>query len=737
MADLRRILGYAAAVIAFVGILGASGAAIAAASPWWETDQGAVRLIAATDAVDQDEKIRLGLEFRLKPGWKVYWRSPGDAGFPPQLDWAKSENLAEMTMDWPVPLRFTVLGMQTLGYKNAVVFPLTAALFEPGRPLRLRADLRYLVCSDICVPYQTTLALDLPAGPGISAREAGLIETYAVRVPRRDGTDAGLAIARAEIGGAAPAQFIQVRITSERPIGKPELYVEGPGRYSFGAPGFALDDDRRGGWLRIAVGAPKRAEKGLVGAPVTLTLVDGDRAIERVVTLRQAPAIAAVAETPPQRAAGLVRPLWVILGLALLGGLVLNLMPCVLPVLSIKLLSVVGHGGGNPRDVRIGFLATSAGIVSAFIVLGGVAVGLKAAGLAAGWGIQFQQPIFLAVMIFILTLFAANLFGLYEIRLPGRVQDAAARAGGGHSLGGDFLTGSFATVLATPCSAPFLGTAVGFALARGPFEILSVFVALGLGLSVPYLTVAAFPRVATRLPRPGPWMVTLRRILGVALLATALWLVSVFAAQLGWPMAVMIAALMAAVLMALWPVRLLPASARLASWGVVAALGVLSLFAAANDGGGRAGGTATARVTAPHWQVFDQAAIPRAVAAGRVVLVDVTADWCITCQVNKALVLDRGEVLRRLTDGSVLAMQADWTSPDPVITRYLAGFGRYGIPFNVVYGPARPDGVILPEILTAEAVLGALARAAGGATTSDGGAAPPAVRNISAQGEKS
>jgi suppressor for copper-sensitivity B len=447
--------------------------------------------------------------------------------------------------------------------------------------------------------------------------------------------------------------------------------------------------------MRIAVSVPKGKPIDLAGESLGLTVVDGERALERSVT--------ATAEVSTSLIA--------VLALALLGGLILNLMPCVLPVLSIKLLSVVGHGGSDPRRVRIGFLASASGIVVSFLVLASGAVALKSVGLAAGWGIQFQEPLFLVAMVAILTLFACNLWGLFDFRLPGNLADAGA--GGGHGIGGQFMTGAFATLLATPCSAPFLGTAIGFALARGAAEIYLVFSALGVGLALPYLVIAAAPGLATRLPRPGPWMVTLRRVLGIALVATAVWLLSVLAVQTGYAGAGLIALLMAAIAVALRQAQGLSGRAHVASWLVVGAMTALALGAA-----GSLANQASARRATPDdgiWRPFKLAVIADEVAKGRVVFVDVTADWCITCKVNKALVLDRGEVAAKLDSGAVIAMKADWTTPDPRISAYLAGFGRYGIPFDAVYGPGAPSGILLPEILTENSVLQAIARAAGSA----------------------
>jgi suppressor for copper-sensitivity B len=405
-----------------------------------------------------------------------------------------------------------------------------------------------------------------------------------------------------------------------------------------------------------------------------------------------------------------------ILAIALLGGLILNLMPCVLPVLSLKLLGVIGHGGGETGAVRRSFLATSAGILFTFMVLASLAAGLRMAGLSVGWGIQFQQPIFLAAMAVVLTLFACNLWGFFEIPLPGWMGDLALRYSGHsqgrpHSLEGQFLTGVFATLLATPCSAPFLGTAIGFALARGAGETYAVFAALGLGFAAPYLVIVAAPQLAVQLPRPGPWMVSLRRLLSLALALTALWLLSVLAAQLSVDATAFVAALLVALGVVLWGQA--GEKPRFAMPRSVLRMAAVLLVVAAPLAPGCFEETSLPPPQSGDdlWQPFARAAIPALVASGRVVLVDVTAEWCLTCQVNKKLALDRGEVTQMIDNGGITAMRADWTRRDNDIAAYLAGFGRFGIPFNVVYGPATPRGMVLPELLTPARVADAVSRA--------------------------
>ncbi|MEX0922070.1 MAG: protein-disulfide reductase DsbD domain-containing protein [Rhodovibrionaceae bacterium] len=684
-------------------ILGA-GQALAAAGPWAENQHSRLRLVSAVSGVGAAESLQFGLQFQLPEGWEIYWRSPGDAGYPPRLDTGASQNLAGLEMDWPVPHRFELFGLQTFGYKGEVVFPLTVTPEQPGEALRLEALVSYLVCEEICVPHEETISLALPAGSGGSDPEAALIAGYAAKVPGIE-VEKGLGLERVSLSrDGAGQETLHVVARSETPFRAPDVLVEEAPAFGFGSPTITLEEDGRRAEISLPVRAGAQAEGGLEGRELRLTLTDVDRGVEKRVT----PLLASAAGAAPETGGA---SLPVILGLALLGGLILNLMPCVLPVLSIKLLSVVSHGGGAAGPVRRSFLATAAGVLASFLLLAAGAIALKSAGLAVGWGIQFQQPVFLAFMALVVTLFALNLFGVFEVRLPGGLGDMAARQGAQEgdekSLTGAFLTGGFATLLATPCSAPFLGTAVGFALARGSLEILAIFLFLGLGLAAPYLLIASFPRLATALPRPGRWMLVLRRLLGLALAATAVWLLSVLLTQSGlW-----IAAGVAALLLVLAAVTLL--RGRLLRPVFLSALLLLS---AAVLGLSALPGAQPRQAVAEQsgWRNLDPAGIGALVAEGQVVFVDVTAEWCITCQANKTLVLDRAPVAPALAAGGVTRMRGDWTLPSQEISAYLESFGRYGIPFNAVYGPGAPEGIALPELLSGEAVLEAMERARGG-----------------------
>ena len=690
MTDFRNFLAGWALLTAI-----APQAAIASASEWDANEHVKVRIVSAVEGVGQQETVPLGLQFQLKPGWKIYWRSPGDAGFPPDPVWDGSDNMSGAELFWPAPRRFSILGLETLGYKNEVVLPFTAKVTTPGVPLRLKSQIRYLACKEICIPYQAKVALDLPAGPAQPARFAHLIDSYAAQVPGA-GERHGLSIYKTVLLRESKEPRIQIEARSQQPFESPDVFVEGPEEVVFGKPSVSISEGGRRAVLAVTgIGLePARLD----GASLILTLVDNDRSMETTVPLRFGDPVASATQAENQ----MQMSLWRILLYAILGGLILNLMPCVLPVLSIKLLSVVSYGGREAAGVRFGFLATAAGIVSSMLVIALALLAVKAAGMSVGWGIQFQQPLFLVFMALVVTLFAYNLFGLFEIRLPQRLSDLSLRAGDHPTAGGHFLTGAFATLLATPCSAPFVGTAVGFALSRDAVEILSVFAALGVGLALPYFAVAAFPKLATALPRPGKWMVVLRQILGLALTVTAVWLLTVVAVQIGAEGAYILAAMLVLVGVVLL-IRRLPQSRLGRHAGkmvLVLSVAVLVLpIVRMPDTVG------PAVAQSGKWRTFDRAELNRLVAAGKTVFVDVTADWCITCQVNKKIVLDAEPVAGWLSSGNVVAMRADWTRPNKDIANYLASFGRYGIPFNAVYGPDAPNGIALPELLTSNTVI--------------------------------
>ena len=703
----------AAAVLALLVLALAPQAAGAAASDWARNEQAALRLIAAGETVGNQGELRLGLDFDMAEGWKIYWRSPGEAGYPPRVDWSGSDNLADATIHWPVPHRFELFGLQTFGYGGRVVLPVTAKAENPGEPVRLKASVDYLTCADICVPRTARLSLTLPPGAPEPAEDAHRINTFMAQVPG-EGAAAGLDLRAVRL---TDGPGLVIRARAGPAFDDPDAVIEGAEGYRFGKPAVSLADGGARARLRLPATAEGTDPPDLAGQTVTLTLFDGERGLEREITLGEDLADAAapaVGGDGGDGAAAAWRALAGMLGLAVLGGLILNLMPCVLPVLSLKLIAVVNHGGAARRQTRVGFLASAAGILVSFLGFGLGAIVLQGLGTAVGWGMQFQQPAFLVAMTLVVSVFACNLFGLFEIPMPRVIARTADRMGSDSGLVTHFFTGVLATLLATPCSAPFLGTAVGFALSRGVVEILAIFTALGVGLALPYLAIAAAPGLATALPRPGKWMLRVKQVMGLALAGTGVWLLTVLAAQRGVEAAVVLGALIliGAALIALrgWVTDLLGRRALPVVLVLVAAAAFATppgLGSAPAERSGGDGGRSA-------WRPLDAPRIDALVEQGKVVFVDVTAEWCITCKVNKAAVIETDAIQRRLDRPGVVRMRGDWTRRDDRIADYLARFERYGVPFNAVYGPKAPGGITLPEVLTQQAVTRALDSAADG-----------------------
>ena len=709
--------------VIFLSTAGMPHGALAAsdmATDWIDEDFTSVRLISAQTETGGKETLRLGLEFELQPDWKIYWRSAGDAGFPPQLDWSGSENVGEATILWPAPHRFSIFGLETFGYKDQIILPIDVTIPAPDQPVSIRLNVDYLVCSDICIPAMADFNLDIPAtdnvptnGISTASSHAHQIEKFVSKVPL---SGPGLPIEVTEITTAphegSEILRLAVRGLDAASVNLDDILIESDLRVGFTRPeptARATDTPSDIHYFDLGVQGLE-AGQSLRDTPITVTVIAGPLSIEQNLVV----GADAGTETGPTKGINLL-----LIGFfALLGGLILNVMPCVLPVLSIKVMSALKAREQDTNRVRIGFLASAAGIITSFWVIAAVLVGIKLAGGTIGWGIQFQQPLFLTVMTIILALFALNMWGLFEISGPDQVGNAANDAitreeNQGRHISSNFLTGMFATLLATPCSAPFLGTAVGFALAGSVFDIFWIFTLLGIGLALPYFAIAIQPRVAHILPKPGRWMNGVKVALGLALLGTAIWLLGVLSVQVGLTGAIVVGAGLVVGGIFVWArsrtTKLRPRFA----FTAIAVMGFLVALFAPGFSQPPASTTANSLNGPLAWQAFAPETIDSLVAEGKTVLVDVTAEWCVTCQVNKKLVLEKPNISTALAEDNIILMQADWTRPDQKIADYLASYGRFGIPFNAVFGPNSPDGIILSELLSENEVLKALENAKG------------------------
>lgn len=670
-----------------------------AASVQAQTEQVRVELIASVNAVHPGDRIVLGVHQRIIPHWHTYWRNPGDSGLATTIDWNLPQGAVAGEIQWPTPDRFSVGPVTNYGYENEVTLLSEVevpATLVPGTAFVVNAQVSWLVCKEVCLPQEAALELRLPVVPASMGRGPGhpLIETARARLPvsspwpvqasvHDKGLVVDLALSEVERGALEAVWFY-------------------PYRWGVVAHDGAQHYRGTDGRLRLELPAgqsPLKAGERLEGVLVITERTSGtpvSRGFELATDLVEGPA--------PSHAAEL--GLFLALGLAFLGGMILNLMPCVFPVLSIKALSLLRHAQSAPGASRAHGVAYTAGVLLSFLALAGVLIVLKQGGAQVGWGFQFQSPVFVLVLAYLVFAVGLNLSGVFSINLGG--------AGLGTSLAaregwvGSFFTGVLATVVATPCTAPFMGVALGYALTQPALSIVAVFLCLGLGLAMPYLILSFLPALQRRLPRPGPWMERLRQALAFPMYATAVWLVWVLAQQAGADVLALALAGMVVLALAAWLFELSHggrARGRMLA-RVAAAVLAVGVLAAGGSAGGypSVGSRAVAAVpagaaTADGAEPYSPERLSELRAAGTPVFLNMTAAWCITCLVNERVALADRSVLDTFERAGVVYMKGDWTQRDDRITRLLADFGRSGVPLYVLFSPgAEPH--VLPQMLT-------------------------------------
>ena len=664
-------------------------------------------LVAEPAAVQGAEPFTVAVRMAMKPGWHVYWRNPGDSGLPPEVTWTLPAGFSAGPLRWPAPERIPVATLMNFGYEGEAV--LLARItpppsLDPASPVRLAAKLSYLVCETECVPGSAELALSLPVGPaGADPRNRALFERARAALPvpspwpARVSSEGDSLVLHLDAAGLKPetirsAAFFPYSETAIENAAEQTLRVDGDGLH--------LTLKRAS-----AEGAPPASLPGVL----TLTEETGAGRVRQALAIGDEaapPAAGQIPATAPAPATADEAP--TLLGaalLALLGGLVLNLMPCVFPVLSIKVLGLVRHSGEGASRVRLHGLAYTAGVLASFLALAGLLVALKSGGAGLGWGFQLQSPLVVAGLAYLLFAMGLSLSGAVHLggRLAGIGDGLTRRAG----LEGSFFTGVLATVVATPCTAPFMGTAVGFALTQSAPAALAIFASLGLGLALPFLALTLWPGSLRLLPRPGAWMEVLKQALAFPVYATVAWLVWVLAQQVG-PQG-LLAALLGLVLIgfAAWAWERGRAGTRLGAQ-VAQGLAVLAVIAAAAIGITleRDRVPPGAQAAAEGIEPFTQARLDGLLAAGKPVFVNMTAAWCITCQVNERAVLGTDPVRAAMRAHGVTYLKGDWTNQNPEITRLLERHGRGGVPLYLLYAGGAPQ--VLPQILTAATMLDAL-----------------------------
>jgi len=584
-------------------------------------------LVAERTAAEPGQPLMVALRLKAIPGWHTYWRNPGDSGQPSSLEWKLPAGWSAGAIQWPAPEKLPIGPLANYGYEGEV-FLLSNLAVPAGSPApqALSAHARWLVCNpERCIPEEGELKLALSAAGGGDGPFANEIRYTRELLPQP-----------ANGGWTFSARKVERAVDLD--IGAPVGYA--PKTLQF----FPYEE----GKLQHAAAQPFSA----AGSQLKLSLPlatqpfgEFTRVSGILVTPGQPPVEIDVPIVAGAAAASL--GLVAALAFAFAGGLILNLMPCVLPVLSIKVLGFAG--GKDAAAMRSHGLIYGAGVVLSFLALAALLIALQSAGSALGWGFQLQSPAFVALLALLFLALALNLSGVFEFGSLVPASLAGARVAGPRTDA--FLTGVLAVLVASPCTAPFMGAALGYALTESAAVALSVFAALGVGMAAPYVLLAFRPQWLRHLPKPGPWMATLKRWLAVPLYATVVWLAWVFSLQVG-------------------------------------------LAGPASD--------------KDAWQPFSEARVAELRAQSKPVFIDFTAAWCVTCQVNKQLVLSQPETLQAFRDKGVTLLRADWTRQDPEITRALAALGRNGVPVYVLYRPGR-EALLLPEILTGDALRSALA----------------------------
>ena len=664
-------------------------------------------LLADTNAVVPGKPFTVGLLLRMAPHWHTYWKFSGDAGIPTELKWKLPQGWKAGEIQWPVPLKTIDPGdIQTYGYQDEVLLmqEITPPASIGDSTVKISADANWLVCEKICIPGNATLQLELPRSATSAPDNTEMFARFRRLLPQdwpepkiatanwtRAGSDLRLSVRSATLANYPSVDFYPLP-QGDTVVGHPKLESRDANEVVF----------------RVPIESASKKLSSIQGLVVFAQRADGnDRAAWQTPASTTASANSAPA-----------RGIFTFLFFGFLGGIILNLMPCVLPVISLKIFGFIQHAGQSRQKILRSGIAFAAGIFAWFIGLALLLIALKAAGRDVTWGgLQFTNPYFVLSLSVIVLVFALNLFGVFEISLPQGATRGLLGWTGSQGEAGSFFQGVFATVLATPCTAPFLGTALGFAFAQSPAIILGMFVAIAAGMSAPYLLLCVQPAWLRFLPKPGPWMLHVKQFMGFLLLATLLFLLYVLGAQRGLEGAIWASCFLLIIGVACWMkgAFVLPTASAAKRTFVLLLMLVLVVGSGVYFIGGkfRAANIASAdsRLRGD-WQAFTPERLQTELEQGHSVFVDFTAAWCLTCKFNEANVLESSAVREAFQRHAIVKLKADWTNGDPVITKLLQQFGRPGVPLYVLYPGKSEEPIVFPELLTKSMLLEKLETAA-------------------------
>lgn len=713
--SIARRLAVGSLLASLLLVVGAPPAAYALTGDIVATANVKARLISESNAIAPGRSVWVALELDIRDGWHTYWRNPGDSGQPTALAWTLPAGVSAGDIVWTTPHRFEVAPLVNYGYARQALHlvKITAAPdLKAGTPVVLAAKASWLVCADVCIPESADLRLTLPVQAGGGPLDSSVAPLFAAA--RADLPAAAPAPSEARIdhgrlvldfGRAWGATLSRVTSLSFYPYADGVIEYAAPQLLTRSAGSVELSmklgyQPPRSGPVEGVLVATEQSGHDTLAVPIEIaaTLAAGGSGAEAAAAPRFVP----IQGARPAGSARAALPMLVLL--AVLGGLILNLMPCVFPVLSIKAIGLVEQAKKHPAAVRIKGLVFAGGVIASMLTLAAVLLALRAGGEQIGWGFQLQSPLFVTLMMYLLLAVGLNLSGVFEV--GGGLAGVGDGLTQGDSYRASFFTGVLTTLVATPCTAPFMAAAVGAALTQSPWVALCIFAALGVGLSLPYLLLSLAPWMRRALPRPGAWMDTLKQIFAFPMYGSAAWLLWVLAQQtssLGLGAALAGATLVGLAAWAYQKSKTVSVGGRVAALVTALAAVLFAIVLPLRLAGVASAAPAAARDAAEHWEPYDAARLAELTARGTPLLVNFTASWCLTCLVNERNAFADADVQRVFRGKGIVLMKGDWTNRDPAITRALADFGRAGVPLYVAYNsrPGSSAPVVLPQLLTA------------------------------------
>ena len=668
-----------------------------------KTEHVEAELVTDESSAQPGRPTLVGLKLRMAPEWHTYWKNPGDSGLPTKIQWTLPEGWKAGAIQWPYPQPLPVGPLMNYGYDDEVVLltELTPPAGAGESSARIKAHAEWLVCKDICVPEKGDLDIALPVSKAPPAKNP-TFQAHIERARNQLPVDVAGWKSEASMGGSA----LVVRLTAPEGSEPPAQARFFPEREGLIEPAAPEKITRAGRTLTIEMklADPAPADvKTLAGVAVSDSGWQGSggrKAMGVMTAVGNAPLAPAGGSTDSRAGENLGGGTLAALAFAFIGGVLLNLMPCVFPVLGIKVMGFVRHAHGDERAMKTQGIVFCAGVVLSFLVLAGLMLALRAGGMQLGWGFQLQSPVFVTLLAALFFVLALNLSGVFEWGAFAQSMTSSISARGRYADA--FLSGVLATAVATPCTAPFMGAAVGFTITQDSLHSLAVFAAIGLGMGVPVLALSYFPAALKRLPRPGPWMETFKQVLAFPLYATVAWLTWVLGAQAGNDAVLALLAGLVLIALGAWMQgRAANASGiwRSTLAAIFVAVGIV--VAVPGSPGGREAPMAREET----WQEWSPEKVKMLVASGRPVFVDFTAAWCVTCQVNKRVALYNIQVAQAFATRDVATLKADWTRQDARITAALASLGRNAVPVYALYVPGEAGPRLLPEVLTPSLVL--------------------------------